>query len=521
MAYNLTMASAFNSQGSTPAITWTDKYPTTSGTTPASKALVAAGSGGPVPSNPATPYNANIAPAPTNTATPYNASIAPTTSGLIPKSQTVTQADGSSHTVTYHPPEQTTASATVANGGRGTSSSLYNPKATAGQAGSLDPTLSTTGTSAPSVQGNGGSSAATPTYAGLLGQLATTSSSPIQGYLDQVAQANAYNEALKKSRMNEAAGLAANAENPIPLPFQQGRAQVLQSQYAQEQAALGSAYQGASNLVGAANTQQGLQQSGLTSALNAAAPQANFPFVFNPVTQSFSVSGGNLQGAITSGVQQAVSNPALYTSIHDAIQSTYGAASAGMFQQAYIQAGGNPQTAAASGTAAASNVQAGGTASTNAAVQGYSQAVQDYGNMTATNNAADAQISQVQNVLQSTGLNQGIPDANKAINTLQTKLGGTSYTQLTTAITELQNIYSQLLSAAGTTPSGSESQALALLNPNSSADQIRAAIGQLQTAAFNRLQAQYGKMQTFQQNIGAPNTSNQTSNVSSNPPGWF
>lgn len=95
------------------------------------------------------------------------------------------------------------------------------------------------------------------------------SAAPSADYLAQQARANAYNDALQQSRTNEAHGLANNALNPIPLEFQQGRAQVLQSQYGQEQSALGAAYQGASNLQNAANTQQGLQQTGLANAAGA------------------------------------------------------------------------------------------------------------------------------------------------------------------------------------------------------------------------------------------------------------
>ena len=165
--------------------------------------------------------------------------------------------------------------------------------------------------------------------------------------------------------------------------------------------------------------------------------------------------------------------------------------------------------------AAQQNAQTAGTAEINAANTGYQNAVQDYGNMSATNNAAEAQITQVKNLLSQTGLNQGIPDYTKAVNTLQTKMGSTAYTKLVASITELQNIYSNLLATSGTTPTGSESQALSLLNPNSTAEQINASIGQLQVAAYNRLNAQYGKMQTFQNNLGG-GSSTQSSGDASN-----
>lgn len=130
-------------------------------------------------------------------------------------------------------------------------------------------------------------------YGQLITGLANRSQQAGQDYQNQIAEANKYNEALKTSRMNEAKGLAENAQNPIPLEFQQGRGQVLQSQYAQEQAALGAGYSGAANLAGQANTQQGLQQSALATAAGLAAPQPANPLgTFNPATGQYSQYGG-------------------------------------------------------------------------------------------------------------------------------------------------------------------------------------------------------------------------------------
>lgn len=148
-----------------------------------------------------------------------------------------------------------------------------------------------------------------------------------------------------------------------------------------------------------------------------------------------------------------------------------------------------------------SNVATAGTAATDAANSGYSQAVQTYNNMYTLNQSATQQAQTVQGILQQTGLNAGIPDWNQAINSLSGKLGSTAVTQLTTAITELQNRYSQLLNSRGITPTGSEQQALNLLSPNSSAAQIMASIQQLNTAAFNSLQPAYQQIQTYQSQL--------------------
>jgi len=150
----------------------------------------------------------------------------------------------------------------------------------------------------------------TLSYGGLITDLANRSQQSGQDYQNQMAEANRYNEALKMSRTNEAKGLAGNAQNPIPLQFQHGRGQVLQSQYAQEQAALGAGYQGAANLAGQANTQQGLQLQGLSTAAGLASPQQAGPtnVPFNPLTGQYGTPAAGAYGNGTTGGLQGVGN---------------------------------------------------------------------------------------------------------------------------------------------------------------------------------------------------------------------
>ncbi len=139
-------------------------------------------------------------------------------------------------------------------------------------------------------------------YGQLIAQVANRAQQPSPDYTAQIAEANKYNEALKQSRMNEAGALSANAQNPIPLEFQQGRGQVLQSQYAQEQNALAGAYQGAAGLAGQANTQQQIQQQGLGTAAAGAAPIAGQPYgYYNPAGQQSTPYGGGGTGAFSAG----------------------------------------------------------------------------------------------------------------------------------------------------------------------------------------------------------------------------
>lgn len=180
----------------------------------------------------------------------------------------------------------------------GTNGQVTSPNATATDSG-------TTGTSNTTDSTQQYSATNLPTYGGLLAQAANIASGPSQDYQTQQGVANQYLSELERSRANEAAVLGGNADNPIPLEFQQGRAQVLQNQYAGEQGALGAAYQGASNLQGAANTQQQIEQQGLLGAASGAAPVTQFGQLTNPLTgQVVSPQGGNPQ--LNTAVQQAV-----------------------------------------------------------------------------------------------------------------------------------------------------------------------------------------------------------------------
>ncbi len=105
-----------------------------------------------------------------------------------------------------------------------------------------------------------------PTTAQASQNLLYRSTQPTSDYTQAMQQAEEYNRQLGESRTNEANALAANATNPIPLEFQQGRGNISQNQYLAQQNALASQFTGATNLLNAANTQQGLQQGAATSA---------------------------------------------------------------------------------------------------------------------------------------------------------------------------------------------------------------------------------------------------------------
>lgn len=256
---------------------------------------------------------------------------------------------------------------------------------------------------------------------------------------------------------------------------------------------------------------QGQLQSGLTSAASAAQPQLGQPgqAYYNPQT------GGAVGGS--TGVPAGI-DPSVWAQYQqDYATGNFGAIPASVSGNAQLygqlqtsapagfnyntaagQAAGQQAEGAAAGQAAATNIETAGTAGTTGTGAALQSTEGTYNTMSAANTAAANQAQTVQQVLQSTGLNQGVPDYNQAINSLSGKLGSTKVAALTSAITELQSAYGNLLNSGGQTPTASEAQSLALLSPNSTAAQINTAISQLQTAAYNKLLGQYSQLQTEQ-----------------------
>lgn len=280
-----------------------------------------------------------------------------------------------------------------------------------------------------------------------------------------------------------------------------GEAAALQGN-AQQLTAQNQAQSGLSNAGSIGNTAQANEQSGLNAAgqLAQPSPAAYGQTSYDPVTGQYTGGGGLPPDVMAQYAQMAANGQ--YSAIPSSI--TGNAVLSAQLNQAAtaLNPNYNPINSAAQGAAGAANIQTAGTAGTSTAAQGYSGAAQNYTSYTGANTAAEAQAKQVQGVLASTGLNQGVPDYNKAINSLSGRLGATNVAQLSTALTELQNMYSQILSVGGTTPTGSEAQALSVLNPNSSAAQINASIQQLQQASYNRGTGLYSQLQTYSKNLG-------------------
>lgn len=208
------------------------------------------------------------------------------------------------------------------------------------------------------------------TYSGFIGALGQTaqqgnpqaqqatqglidrSSQPSPQYTQAYNNAQGYNSQLVSSLQNEAAAEAQNRLNPIPLGDQTGREAVIRQQYLAQQQALGAGFQGASNLISGANTQQGLQltglnqagglanqsqglqQQGLTSGAQLSQPQlASYSQQsFNPLTNTF--SGGGSVGDAVSTIAQKIQAGTMSYDQGVAALSGYGQAGVNGLQQA-------------------------------------------------------------------------------------------------------------------------------------------------------------------------------------------
>lgn len=291
----------------------------------------------------------------------------------------------------------------------------------------------------------------------------------------------------------------------VPLEFQQGRAQVVQQASAEKERAL---EQGVQNLV----TARGQDINALTSAAELAKPSvaAYGQTVFNPLTGQYESSGGgNLDPQIqASTFAQQIINKGMTYDQAIASMGYAGAAGKTFLDNAIIAAGGNPLQLQAQGAASQSNIGTQNTAQTDIARQGLSEATQSYVTMNAAAQFAGQQATAVSSILNRTGLNNvSSTDYNKALNNIKGRFSDTDFAALNTALREAQIAYTNLLSTGGGTPSGREEQAINTLNINQSSSAINASIGELENAVARRLQAQYGAMQQYQQNLGGGNQS--------------
>lgn len=267
---------------------------------------------------------------------------------------------------------------------------------------------------------------------------------------------------------------------------------------------------GITNALTGANTQQQLAQQALATGgqLALPSPAAYGQTVFDPVTGTYTGAGGNLDPQVQAQnlAQQVLSGAMTYD---QAIASLGYAGTAGtnFLNNALTAQGGNPLQLQAQNAAQQANIATQGTAGTEIARQGLQQATQDY---ISTNTAAEFahdQARAVVDILARTGLNNvSSTDYNRALREVQQRFSDVDRTALNTALIEAQVAYTNLLSTGGGTPTGREEQALGTLNIDSSAAAINASIQELENAVARRLQAQYGALQQYNQNLGTGST---------------
>lgn len=273
---------------------------------------------------------------------------------------------------------------------------------------------------------------------------------------------------------------AALSSAPMSLEFKQGREQVLDQLYAQKKNALQNAvnqYQtavdqgitGAATQIsglsaggGMANTAQGLTQSGLGTAIGAAAPiqQPYSNQLVNPQTgQSYGGGvGGTLQQTVTDVAQRVQSGNMTYADAQNAIG-------------AYGQAGTNAllQALGPNFNVNQSNVLA-----------------QQQATIKPAYDFAKTALTRVQETIKNLGMLQGtnMPGANSISNWLSTTFGiGSQQTrEYTQAVNEARNAYQQLLaSSKGGTPTDYSGQANAAIPDNATPNDIQAAINSLES----------------------------------------
>lgn len=267
-------------------------------------------------------------------------------------------------------------------------------------------------------------------------------------------------QALLDSQTNEANQLALNAQNPIPLEFQQGRGQVLQNQFTQQQAALSNALQSATQT-------QGQQIGALQGAAGLAQPVSQFGMLTNPITGQ-PLNTGVFQAAV-SQAQQLVNNgvPANDPSVQQLL-SPFGFVGPLAFNQAMSSMSGGNWNPAAQSVAAGQNLS----------FQGQTQAQAQ--NLGIALNQLDALQPKVLDFLNSSPLNpSGVPIWNEQISKYLAEMNNAGLTNQWASMTnEIQNIAQKIISVnnASGTPTSATEMAAAQDPSSLRGDQLKAVL---------------------------------------------
>lgn len=353
---------------------------------------------------------------------------------------------------------------------------------------------------------------------GILTQLLAASqpSSAAQGAL---GQEQSILQNLQQSQTNEANSLAQNYSNPIPLEFQQGRGQVLQNQYLQQQNALSSQAQAQAGLYTGALQQQQQQQSGLGTALGALTQTTQAPYgtpLYQPGTGQFINSAGSSGGLGNLDPQSALQSAASqlaqgtggvgYSTLFSQLSSAYGPAIANQLLQKAQTLNPNFNAAQSDATAQATSASTLQTGTTGGQVTKAADS---------TNQALDTLAQSFQSL---PGIQTGgIPATNSIANFIASQFGQQALSSYTAALADARAQLAGVLSASGSaTPTGAQAMAQAYLPDSMTPQQFSQLVGTTQAPGTIR--------QLMQQKVGAyttpPNTQSNGQSTT-NPPGWF
>lgn len=326
----------------------------------------------------------------------------------------------------------------------------------------------------------------------------------------QAAQ-TAYQKAIQDyntSVQNQARSMGANYSEPIPLNFQQGRGQVLQTQYAAQQAGLGGLVSGASNALGAANTQQGLQttagqgaytgaqtQAGRattagTSVLNAVQPITGVPYGTQTIQPGLLGQNGGQTG-------QVQPNDPYYKTLQNyaqmAASGQYGAISSSVTGNAVLNDQMNQMAKA---------INPNYNPVTSSAQSGITTAqTQNVATMTASYQSATNLGSQLKDLISTYGVNPAdLNAANIAIQKVAQNTSSAQYQALNNLVTDIVATYSSILTPGSTTDTA-RATAASLLNDTASGKSIMTTLNNLDDQAKAKIA---GQTTSYGANPGAP-----------------
>ena len=311
---------------------------------------------------------------------------------------------------------------------------------------------------------------------------------------------------------NQLAAQYADIESrPIPLEFQQGRAQVLAKQAAYQQ----QNYQGA---LTNALEEQGQGINALTQAGNLAAPVQIAPgsTLSSPITGD-QVAGG-LGGYANYQTAQQVFNQA--SAYKDAVNSqgqpfVYNEQLTPQqnwqdFATNYLP---NSRTYQASlvSSGLPSNIGGGGqqnpfalSTGIKTAQQGYQTSAQDYQNLLTQYQGAQALGGELVRVMSSGGINpSNLTDANQAVRVIRSRLSSPEQAKFNSTLSNVRATYAGILaSGGGTIPTESTNALNTIIDENASLNAVMSAIDQLNREVYKgKVVPMYNQVQSYSQQL--------------------